>query len=199
MAVSVIPIKTRKAIRKKIVSILKGKTDVGDKVFPNASVPQGEQNLPVILVYPRTEPAELYAESPRELKREPLFSIEIVASGPEVDEDGNPPEDKKELEDILDDIAEQVEKAMSKDETFGGVCDDSILTSTDFEFDGGGGLPIGSARLQYTVTYYRRSPDTIEDQLGKLPDHTGADTEWHTGDEDPDTREAKDTIAVTQD
>lgn len=196
MTIGTIQIKYRKAIRKKIVELLKDKTDVGKKVFPNASVTKAQEELPLILIYPRTETAEEFAETPRELKRTITMAIEVVASGPEVDEEGNAPKDKKTLEDCLDDIAEQIECELAIDDTLGSACDKSILTSTEFEFDGNGASPVGSVRLSYDVTYFRRSPDDLKAQLDKLPDHTTAETEWNIG-EDPDTREAKDTIDVT--
>lgn len=188
--------KQRKIIRKKIVEILKNKiTGVGPRVFPNASIPPWDEELPVILIYPRSEGATKYAEAPRELARDLDLAIEIMAKGPEVDEDGNEPVGKKSLEDILDDLTEQVECEMSRDETLQGVADDSILTNTEFEFLGDGGSPIGSARLTYAVTYYTMSPRTIDKQ-GILHDFKKAQVDWHTGDVDDDTREAKDTVDI---
>lgn len=187
--------KLRKAIRKKVAEILKGTTDAGDKVFPNASVPAWEEELPAILIYPRSEPAGEYATAPRELERDLDLTIEIVAKGPEVNEEGDEP-DEKSLEDILDDIAEQVECEMSRDETLGGTCDDSILTNTEFEFEGAGGLPIGSARLTYSVTYYTHSPRSVDKQI-EINDLEGHDIEYNIS-EDSDTREAEDTLDVPE-
>lgn len=196
--------KFRKLIRKKVTEILKGSTDVGNKVFPNASVPPWEEELPVILVYPRSESASKYAEAPRELERDLNLIIEIIAKGPETDEDGNPPVDKdtgnpllkkKSLEDILDDIADQVETAMAEDDTLGCTADDSILQNTDFDFESAGGLPIGSARLTYGVTYYTHSPRNL-DKNATLPDFATSQHEYHIGKEDDATREAKDTVDI---
>jgi len=191
MAVEVQPAKLRKKIRKTVAALLKGKTDAGDKVFPNATVPPWEENLPVILVYTRSEPVDKYAEAPRELERNLQLTIEIVAAGPEVDEDGNEPAGKS-LEDILDDIAEQVEVEMSRDETFGGEADDSILANTELEFDGGGGQPIGSSRLTYTITYYTMRPDNVDKQI-EINDFEKAEVDWDIN-QDDSTIEAEDTI-----
>lgn len=187
--------KQRKIIRKKIVEILKNKTDAGPRVFPNASTPPWEEELPVILIFPKSEGVVKYAEAPRELERDLDLTIEILAKGPEVDEEGNPPEGKKSLEDILDDLAEQVECELSRDETLQSVADDSILTNTEFEFAGEGAVPIGSARLTYAVTYFTMSPRTLDKQ-GILPDFKKAQVDWHIGDEDDNTREAKDTVDI---
>jgi len=186
----------RKNIRKKVVEILKGQTAVGNKVFPNASTVIAEELLPVILIYPRSESASKYATAPRELERDLDLAIEIIAKGPETDEKGNPPEGKKSLEDILDDIAEQIECELSRDDTLQGTVDDSILTNIEFEFEGTGGLPIGSARLTYALTYFTMSPRSVDKQ-GGLADFKTAEVEHNIGD-DPDTREAKDTIVIPQ-
>lgn len=189
--------KLRKLIRKKIVEILTGATDAGVRVFPNASVPPAEEELPVILVYPRSESAGKYAESPRELERDLDLAIEIVAKGPEVNVDlETPKEGEKTLEDILDDIADQIECAMSRDETLQGTADDSILTNTEFEFESVGGLPIGSARLTYSVTYFTMLPRDVSKQSG-LAAFKKVEADWNIGD-DENTREADDSIDIPQ-
>lgn len=190
-------IKKRKEIRKKIVELLKGKTDAGNRVFPNASVPQWEEELPVILIYPRSETAEEYAIAPRELERDISLAIEIVAKGPEVDEEGNEPEGATSLEDILDNIAEQVEAIMAADDTLGCTADNSILKNTEFEFEAAGGLPIGSCRLTYSVTYFRPSPDLQPE----LPAFKNVDADWRVGHNNsaPDSiNEANDLVDIPQ-
>ncbi len=185
--------KYRKIIRKKIAQILTNQTDAGARVFPNASVLPGDEELPVILIYPRSENATLYAVAPRELERAVDVTIEIVAKGPEINTDLQTPEnDEKTLEDILDDIADQVEVIMAKDETFGGLADDSILSNTEFEFESSGGSPIGSARLTYSVTYYAMSPRKSEDGQA---DFATANIDYNVS-EDENTREATDTVDI---
>lgn len=186
--------KLRKVIRKKIAEILKDKTNAGGRVYPNATVPPWQEELPVILVYTVSENASKYAEAPRELERALSVTIEIIAEGPEVNEelaDFKPGEVS--VEDQVDNIAEQVENAMSADETFGGLTDDSILTNTEFEFDGNGGSPIGSARLTYSVTYFTMSPRSNPE----FPAFNTAGVDYNIG-EDENTREAKDIIALPQ-
>lgn len=181
----------RKIIRKKIAEILTDATDAGARVFPNASIPPWSEELPCILVYQKNEPVREFSAAPRELERSLNIEIEIVAQGPEVNVDMQTPAGIKTLEDILDDIAEQVEQALAADETLGGVCSDSILNDTNFEFDSAGTGPIGSAILNYTVTYYTMSPrsSNIED------DFSTAGIEYNIG-EDENTREAQDVVAI---
>lgn len=186
--------KLRKLIRKKIAEILKGKTDAGDSVFPNASIPPSHKELPVILIYPRSESASEYAIAPRELERDLDLTIEIIATGPEVNEELVTPGKNKTLEDILDDIAEQVECEMSADDSLGGTADDSRLQNTELEYDATGGSPIGSCRLTYGVTYFTMSPrDTSKQNVTDT--FKSSKVEYNIG-EDENTREAEDTVII---
>ena len=187
--------KFRKLIRKQVVALLKNRTDAGPRVFANATTPQWDNELPAILVYPRSEPVSEYAQAPKELERDLTLEIEIYAEGPEIDEEGNPPTGKS-LEDILDDMTVQVENALDFDDTLGGTCDESILTNTEFDFEGDGGQPLGSARLTFSVTYLTKSPRSVDKQ-GSLADFKSNKVDWNIGD-DPKTREAKDTIDLPQ-
>lgn len=188
--------KLRKLIRKQVALILKNKTAAGPRVFPNASVPTSEEELPVILIFPRSEPASKYSEAPRELERTLDLTIEIVAKGPEIDEEGNEPVGKTSLEDILDDLAEQVECEMSRDDTLNGTADDSILVNTEFEFEGAGGVPIGSARLSFAITYFTHYPRSSIKQ-GVVDAFEKSEIEYNIGDNE-DTREAKDSLDIPQ-
>lgn len=186
--------KQRKLIRKKVAELLKGKTDAGDRVFPNATIPTWEEELPAILVYTRSEPVTPYAETPRELERNLDIIIEIKAKGPETDEEGEAPLDGESLEDILDDISEQVEAIMSVDDSLEDTADESILQNTELDYEGTGALPIGAARLSYNITYYTMSPrqGAALNNLGKV------EAQYHVGKVDEKTREAKDTIAIPE-
>lgn len=191
--------KLRKFIRKKVAEILKDKTDAGPRVFPNSSIPPWVEDLPVILVFQRGEDASKYAEAPRELQRDLDIVIEIYAAGPEIDEDGNPPKDadgneKKTLEDILDDVAEQIEVEMARDDTLQETASESILTNTEFEFEGSGGVPTGTARLTYGVTYYTMSPRSDDPR----PDLKKTVVEWNT-DGDDSTIQAEDEVDIPVD
>lgn len=185
----------RKTIRKQVAIILKDKTDAGKRVFPNASIPVWNSELPVILVFSRSETASKYAQAPRELERDLDLVIEIIAKGPEENTDAETPATgEKTVEDIVDDIAEQIECEMDIDETLGQLADDSILTNTELEFDSDGGQPIGSARLTYAITYYTMSPRN--DAKRKLKgDYKTSNHKFNIGD-DPNTVEGEDTVAI---
>lgn len=190
----------KKLIRKAIVRQLKGKTDVGDRVFPNATVPPWEEELPVILVYPRGEVAVEYAVAPRELERDLDINIEVIGKGPEENIDLKTPAKgkrgttQKTLEDILDDIAEQVECELSRDETLGGNASKTIYQNCEYEFDSAGGVPVGAIRLTFGVTYYTMSPRDTEKQ-GKPSQLKKINVKFNTGD-DENTRESEDDLDI---
>jgi len=189
--------RTRKAIRKKVVELLKAAdiSDVSGKVYPNASVPSWQEELPVVLVYQRNESASEYAQAPREYQRTFNLAIEIVAEGEEEnDQLETPGSGLKSLEDILDDIAEEIECALSIDDTLDNVCSESMYQSTEFEFDSAGGRPIGSARLNYAVTYYTMSPRDIEKQ-GVVDDFSKANIDYQLTD-DENINEATDELDI---
>lgn len=185
--------KKRKLVRKKVVELLKGKTDAGAAVFPNSSVPPWHEELPVILIYPRSESASEYATAPRELERDLDLAIEIVATGPEENDELNSPGANKSLEDILDDISEQIENILDVDDSLQGTADSSTLENTEFEYDSSGGQPIGSCRLTYGVTYYTMSPRNIDGQDANN-DFTSSNVKYNISEIDENTREAEDTV-----
>lgn len=183
----------RKLIRKAVVEILKGNTDAGARVFPNATVPPWVEELPVILVYQVSESVSTLGDSPKEIIRSLTLAIEIVAKGPEENVDLATPEPGvKSLEDTVDDIGEQVECFMHADDTLKGTCDKSDLTNTEFDFEPSGGVPIGSARLTYTASYTTMVPrDTSKQNAGD--DFKTNEIDYNIGD-DENTREATDTV-----
>lgn len=187
----------RKAIRTAVIKALKNKTLAGENVFTNQSTPQWDKDLPAILVYSESETATEQNVAPRELKRVLELRIECIARGNDTE---NADDDKPSVEDILDDLAEQVECELSRDDSLDCTASDIILTGTEFQFEGEGAFPIGSARLRYEVTYYQHVPDTRAKQAG-IEDAKTIEADWHVGhDGAPDLTniEAEDTVELPQ-
>ena len=187
----------RMEIRKKLVEFLKGKTDAGNNVFPNLSTPFWSENLPAIAVYPRSESVEMFSVAPKEWTRTLEMAVEIVAKGPEVPcplTGGT-----QFLEDALDLIAAQVECELSRDDTVGCTADDINLISSEFQFEGDGEAPIGSARLVYNVIYHTMVPESQDKQSG-LSDFKKVAADWQVGhhDDAPDETdiEAQDEVDI---
>lgn len=148
----------RKLIRDAVVTRLKtGGTMAGQNVFGNRSRPLFPHELPAILVYSRTDAPELSNEAPREYKRTLTLGIECVAAG----------RNEEELDDILDEFCAQVESAIFKDETFGGLVSDTLLGDTELDILANGDKPAGGAKILLSAIYYQRLP---EDLTGDLDD-----------------------------
>lgn len=131
----------RKTIRYAITSALMGETAAGARVYPTRVLPYQIRLLPVIAVYVLDEDSDAQSTAPRELFRSLKVRIEcLVAPGPNVD-------------DSIDDLAEEVEAAMNADQYFGGACVDSELKSTAIESIEDGDREIGFVALDYLVTY----------------------------------------------
>ena len=197
----------RKAIRKAIQTLLKGKTDAGQNVFSNLSSPSWREDLPSVVIYTRSEDIEAQDVSPREYKRTVELAVEIMAEGPE---DPNT-SDGTFLEDALDDIAEQVEVELNRDERIGvftnplgkmiALVDELILNNVEFEYTEEGERPTGSVRMIYNVVYYEHRPATIDEQVVafNIDDLEKVHIDWVVGhhQEDPDNViEAKDDVDI---
>lgn len=115
---------------------------------------------------------EKVGTAPLEFRRTVEMAVEIVAQGSE--EPGGSPS----LEDILDNIGGQVEKALFRDETLGEIddpirpgkrlcCVDSLTFRTiEFDFQGEGAKPVGSAIMLFDAVYHEMSPISLEEQDG---------------------------------
>lgn len=150
----------RKLIRDAVKAALIGTapgyaTAAGARVESQRVFAWKENQLPAISVYTVEEPVDPSSRNtaPRTLKRNLQLAIECaVKAGTNVD-------------DAIDALAEQVERAMHFDETFGGVCGDSILSATDIEVATEGGLLVGMCRLLYAVTYNTGAPEAEDLEL----------------------------------
>ncbi len=204
----------RQLIREAIQKALLGKTLAGERVFSNQSTSAWDEDLPVILIYPKTETAEEYATNPRELKKTVFVTLELIASGAEEFTKGEKPPEKQVVEDLLDQMALEVECELSRDDTLGAItikdfggnpkevalADDLFYTSTEWEFNGEGAQAIGSARLVYAVVYYEKVPLSI-DKIAGLGDFKKVEAEWKVGHDDssPDNEvEASDSVDIPQ-
>jgi len=57
------------------------------------------------------------------------------------------------FDDDIDALCVQIEEAIAADYTLNGLVKDTILTSTEIDFDGEAERPVGVARLTYTIRY----------------------------------------------
>jgi hypothetical protein len=80
--------------------------------------------------------------NPRRLWHTLTLTIEAVGYGTQMALPG-----------ALDSLCEAVERAMMQDETFGGTCSDSWISSTEIAFSEEGQQYLGVAMMNYRVTY----------------------------------------------
>jgi hypothetical protein len=179
----------RKQIRDAVIARLKTDlaSDVGTRVFGNRFRTLFPQELPAILVYTSDpETVEIAVEAPREYKRTPHIAIEVVVRADDS------------LDDALDAFAEKIEQSIFKDETFGGLCADTLLGETAMDLLSEGDKPIGGMKITLDMPYYQRLPADAGSALDDL-DTVNVKTDLSNNGAAPDgTIEAEDTIDVSE-
>jgi hypothetical protein len=148
----------RRAIREAAAAKLRGRPDAAAPVFENRMLTLRRCALPAVAVYALQETVDAASASsaPRELKRTLQLAIDVVASHTD------------DLDDVLDELARQVEREMHGDETLSGTASDSLLASTSVDLAMDGERPAGRAQLIYSVTYYTHAPEAEDSELDDL-------------------------------
>lgn len=148
----------RQAIREAVKAQLLNRTAAGARVFESRTVPFQRLELPAIAVYTLSESVEIEGTAPRELKRTMELAIEAhVSVRPDTT-----------VDDALDALAEEIERAMHADQTLGGTAGDAVLSSTDVGISAEGNRPTGVVGLTYSVTYRTYAPEASDVSLDDL-------------------------------
>lgn len=186
----------RKLIRDAVLLALTGPgptypTPAGARVFNNRVTAWPVRLLdlgPCVSLYAIDEQSKLLETAPRRYKRTLELAIEAAAkAGPGGD-----------VDDTLDEVCVAIERRMDADPTFGKVCGDSVLSSTDIEVAREGDTEIGNVRLVYDVTYYTFAPDPADvDELDDLETIGGAMNPGADVDEDDQPQNEVDFTAPT--
>lgn len=145
----------RKLIRDAAKALLLGQTVAGTRVHKTRAVPLRGGKLPALTLYTTSEAVDPSSQrtSPRELKRTVQLVIEGAVKATAPGED---------IEDALDALAKEVERALHRDESLAGTADDSILTGTEVETAEEGEAVFGVVVLTYAVTYYAFAVDAAD-------------------------------------
>lgn len=139
----------RKQIRAAVVTAIKNAaTAAGNRVFANRKNPLWETEAPCIAVYTDKESVRVFNESPRQYERKVQLIVSIAVD-PAVN-----------VDDQVDDISEEVEAAMAKDETFGGLTAECLLVDTEVEILDEGKELMGYGHLTFEILYYTFAPNT---------------------------------------
>jgi len=144
----------RQLIRDAAKTALVNTTAAADRVFTTRLTPFRAPVLPAIGIWTLEEDVdpESAKTAPRELKRHPRLAIEAVLRNAS---DGD-------IDDQLDDLALEIEKAIAADDTLGHTASDCWLMKTEFEFGNQGDMEIAVARLIFYVTYFGYAPDAAD-------------------------------------
>lgn len=180
----------RTLIRQAVKAILIGTgpsyaTAAGTRVFDSRAVPFERLDLPAIAFYMPSEEIET-DRAPRELFRTAELHIEAMVREP------GGPNGAQSVEDALDAMALQIERAMHADWTLTQTCSNSEMQSAESEVFEQGNKLVGLLRLVYSVAYYTYAPDSAD---VPLPDFDTADVVWDLNNAQGDPRdEAEDTL-----
>lgn len=180
----------RREIREAVRALLVGKTAAGSRVYETQMVPYRAVQLPAIAVFATSETVDPESQetAPRELKR----TLRLVVAG-FVKSAGFTAEGDN-VDDAMDDLALEIEKAMHADPYFGGAAGDSILASVELDVDEEGGKMVGGVRLTYSVTYRTDAPAAAD--LPPLDDLTKVDVKTDLGGTTHAGNQAEDLIPV---
>lgn len=141
----------RKQIRDAAVTLLTGLATTGANVFPSRTLAVPPDKRPALLVYTTEEDSE-----PLTMGADPTLerlAVLMVVGQADAAED---------IEDLLDQIASEVETAFGADPKLGGLVKDLSLSETSKGLTGEGEQEQGMIRMTFDVEYHtaRSDPDT---------------------------------------
>jgi len=140
----------RKQIRDAIVTALTGLTTTGSNVFRSRIYPLEQTKLPGICIFTRSEAVEFDTLTmARSINRVLDVQVEAYVSA------------TANYDNTLDQIAVEVEEALSADVTFGGLAKDTQVTAFEADFSGDGEQPVAVGRFTVTVQY-RTAENDVE-------------------------------------
>ena len=136
----------RQSLRERIASNVTGLTTTGANVFQSRVYTLEPDDLPCLLVYSTSETSERATMATTDsLNRDLTVMVEGYART------------ASNLDDTLDTISAEVETAVASDPTCNALALDTVLQSTEIEYDSEGDQPIGSVRLSFGVQYQTKT------------------------------------------
>lgn len=139
----------RKLIRDNITTTLTGLATTGSNVFQTRLFALGENKLPAICIYTKSESSDYSTVAiPRTQIRTLDVNVEFFVKG------------TANIDNSLDQIAVEIEEALYTDLTRGGYAKDTKITEFDADYTGDGEQSVGVGRFTVQVTYV-----TIENDI----------------------------------
>lgn len=138
----------RKSIRDNVVTTVTGLATTGANVYRTRAYPLASGKLPGLCVYTNSEASTNETITyPRTKTRIAELAVEGYVSG------------TANIDNSLDQIALEVEEALTADVTRNGLAKDTELTSTEIEVVGEGEKVAGVIRMIFTITYMTAEND----------------------------------------
>ena len=138
---------TRAEIRKKVCEILVDNVDVKERVFANRVRPISISQLPLILVYPKSEDYTVLNKVPRIHRVDLSLIIEVVGTA----------NTEELLSELLDELAEQIEDALDNSDNLGKLVHDINIDTAESGLEGGESQrPEFSWIMTFNVAYIRK-------------------------------------------
>jgi len=135
----------RAKIRNALKSALTGLSITGSNVFKSKAYPRHADQLPALLIYSGAEESEpVDFDDATDRDYDVVVEAALFASAEQVD-------------DLLDDIAVEVENAILVDQTLGGLAKSTTLTGSEPDTSLDGEMPFGSLAMTFTVNYVAAS------------------------------------------
>ncbi len=137
----------RSQIRAAVITKLTGLPTTGANVFQTRVWPVNDTELPCLLVTTDADVVNSYSEgsvvgnTPRDVNRTMHLTVQAVVRGAVID-------------DPLDQICLEVEKALAADRFLGGLSVNVTLADTRIQFKGDGEKPTGEASMSYQIEYW---------------------------------------------
>jgi hypothetical protein len=140
----------RKAIREKVAAILGASPPIQGitKIFENRQRRVAAEECPCILIYTKSESANVEIEAPRQYKRILKLVVEIIRL------DVN----SQDVDDFMDIAADEIEQRLFLNETLDELASDTLLSDTEIDFVTDSEGEYGFCRLTFDVSYWTNSP-----------------------------------------
>lgn len=141
----------RKQIRDAVATQLTGMSLTGSNVFKNRTQPVTDTNLPCLIIATEADEAESASLSyPRLTIRRLTLSIRALAKATSA------------VDDALDAICLNVEKALAGNMTLGGLAKDLQISATNIALNSESETNYGEATMLWQATYYiqETAPET---------------------------------------
>jgi len=132
----------RKSIRDRVESVLSSAvSSVSGRVFASRVYPLTGPELPAIAIYTNSESSGLQTMGTRTLMRDLSLNVDAYVRVTDT------------FDDSVDALCVEIEEAIAADFTLNGLVKDTVLTSTEIDFDGEADKPVGVTRLTFTIRY----------------------------------------------